>query len=181
MTANEVMAQLETILTEAPAESVPALLGDLERLKMVLWAKLMHGSVPQAQPALGDETLLSIPQVAERLKIPVARCYELARHRDGLPVIRIGKYLRVSPTELTAWLGQQKKGLDKRLSFAYSRSHDRTRTTPHPKTPGSDARGTRRASGGDGQLHRTAGTGRNGHQGTACSVGAGVRPTGTEK
>ncbi len=28
----ELLTQLETILTEAPAESVPALLGDLERL-----------------------------------------------------------------------------------------------------------------------------------------------------
>ena len=160
---------------------MPALLGDLEELKMVLWARLMKGSIPQAKPALGDEVLLTIPQVAERLSIPVQRTYELARHQAGLPTIRLGKSLRVSPTELTAWLGQQKKGLDKRLSFAYSRSHDRKRTTPHPKTPGSDARGTRRASGGDGQLHRTAGTGRNGHQGTACPVGAGDSPTGTEK
>ncbi len=109
MIPDALLTQLEKTLTEAPAESVPALLGDLERLKMVLWAKLMHVAVPQAQPALGDETLLSIPQVAERLKIPVARCYELARYQDGLPTIRLGKSLRVSPTELAAWLGQQKK------------------------------------------------------------------------
>ncbi len=159
MTANELIAQLEQAAADVSAEQVPALLGGVEKVRATLWVRLMKGSIPQAKLALGDEVLLTIPQVAEHLSIPVQRTYELARHQGGLPTIRLGKSLRVSPTELTAWLGQQKKGLDKRLSFAYSRSHDRTRTTPHPKTPGSDAKGTRRGSGGDGQLHRTAGTG----------------------
>ncbi len=175
------IAELEKVLVDTPTEHVPVLLGELERIKVSLMSKLMQASVPKAEPALGEEVWLTIPQVAERLGIPIQRAYELARHQGGLPTIRLGKSLRVSPTELTAWLGQQKQGLDKRLSFSYSRSHDRKRTTPHPKTPGSDARGTRRASGCEGQLHRTTGTGRNGHQGTACSVGAGVSPTGTEK
>ncbi len=73
MIPDSLLTQLEKTLTEAPAESVPALLGDLERLKMVLWARLMKGSIPQAKPALGDEVLLTIPQVAERLSIPVQR------------------------------------------------------------------------------------------------------------
>ncbi len=176
-----VLTDLEKAVATVPSEHAPALLGELERVKAVLWARIMRESLQPTTPALGEEVWLTIPQVAERLGIPIQRAYELARHQGGLPTIRLGRSLRVSPTELTAWLGQQKKGLDKRLSFAYSRSHDRTRTTPHPKTPGSDAKGTRRGSGGDGQLYRTAGAGRNGHQGTACSVGAGVSPTGTEK
>ncbi len=177
----DLLAQLEKAAADLPAEQVPGLLGDLERLKAGLWARLMHVAVPQAQPALGGETLLSIPQVAERLKIPVARCYELARYQDGLPTIRLGKSLRVSPTELTAWLGQQKKGLDTRLASTYSAHHARYGIKTTAKTSRVDPAAVGHGGRRDGQLHRPAGTGRNGHQGTACSVGAGVRPAGTEK
>ncbi len=181
MTANEVIAQLEQAAAGVPAEQVPALLGGVERLRATLWVRLMKGSIPQAKPALGDEVLLTIPQVAERLSIPVQRTYELARHQGGLPTIRLGKSLRVSPIELTAWLGQQKKGLDKRLAFTYSSHRARHGIKTTAKTSRVDPAAVGHGGRRDGELHRPAGTGRNGHQGTACSVGAGVRPTGTEK
>ena len=139
------LTELEKVLSDAPEASIPALLGNLERLKMVLWAKLMHMAVPQAQPALGEETLLSIPQVAERLKIPVARCYELARYQGGLPTIRLGKSLRVSPSELTAWLARPpKKGLDNGLCQRHSGHHDPQRTA---KTTNRSQRDASRVSG----------------------------------
>jgi len=106
---NQVMSELEKIVINVPTDNIPMLIGELEKLRVTLWARIVGEMVSQKNNPIIDESLLSIPQVAERLKIPVARCYELARYQDGLPTIRLGKSLRVSPTELTAWLGQQKK------------------------------------------------------------------------
>ena len=100
-----VLTDLEKAVATVPSEHAPALLGELERVKAVLWARIMRESLQPTTPALGEEVWLTIPQVAERLGIPIQRAYELARHQGGLPTIRLGKSLRVSPTELTAWLG----------------------------------------------------------------------------
>ncbi len=106
---NDMMNDLQKAVIDVPTSDIPVLIGELEKLRVTLWARIVGEMVSQKNNPIIDESLLSIPQVAERLKIPVARCYELARHQDGLPTIRLGKSLRVSPTELTAWLGQQKK------------------------------------------------------------------------
>jgi excisionase family DNA binding protein len=44
--------------------------------------------------------------VAERLAVPQTYAYELAR-QNRLPVIRLGKYVRVASEELEKWLSQQ--------------------------------------------------------------------------
>lgn len=107
----ELVTSLERLEQELPfwdpAACLP-LLGLLERLKALAWVKILgHQGAPN-QTADGHEQdqLLTIPQVAERLAIPTGHAYELAR-RDVLPVVRVGKYVRVSQASLTKWIGRQ--------------------------------------------------------------------------
>ena len=51
--------------------------------------------------------LLTIQQVAEILGIGQTRAYAL--RRDGLPVIRVGRKLRVSSTRLKEWIEQHEQ------------------------------------------------------------------------
>lgn len=116
----QVVIGLEKAIADAEVTDIPMLVAELERAKALAWAKLVNGMRSQGGPQVNDQPLWGIPQVAEYLNIPVSRAYELARYQDGLPTIRLGKSLRVSPTELTAWLGQQKKGLDNGLCQRHS-------------------------------------------------------------
>ncbi len=51
--------------------------------------------------------LLTIRQVAEILRIGQSKAYAL--RRDGLPVIRVGRALRVSSTSLQEWIEQHEQ------------------------------------------------------------------------
>ncbi len=47
--------------------------------------------------------LLTAPQVAARLRVPLHRAYELIReHR--IPAVRIGRQVRVDPDALELWI-----------------------------------------------------------------------------
>jgi excisionase family DNA binding protein len=108
MADHECVTRLEQLEQELPrwdrAACLP-LLGLLERLKALAWVQIVGSPL---DPADGPEPdrLLTIPQVAERLAIPPGHAYELAR-RDVLPVVRFGKYVRVSQANLTRWIAQQ--------------------------------------------------------------------------
>jgi excisionase family DNA binding protein len=47
--------------------------------------------------------LLRIPEVAEILAVSPQRAYELAR-KDLLPVVRVGRQVRVDPGRLEEWI-----------------------------------------------------------------------------
>ena len=47
--------------------------------------------------------LLRIPEVAQMLDVSVQRAYELAR-TDMLPVVRVGRQVRVHPEKLQKWI-----------------------------------------------------------------------------
>jgi len=47
--------------------------------------------------------LLNIPQVCKMLSLSRTKVYELI-HMEGLPVVRFGKAVRVSPRSLQEWL-----------------------------------------------------------------------------
>ena len=54
--------------------------------------------------ATGQETWLTVPQVAEELQIPRTRAYELIQ-RGALPAVRIGeRSIRVNRRELERFL-----------------------------------------------------------------------------
>ncbi len=54
--------------------------------------------------------LLTIPQVAKSLGLSRAMVYLLISN-EGLPVVRFGRAMRVSPTSLNLWLQKREQGL----------------------------------------------------------------------
>jgi excisionase family DNA binding protein len=56
------------------------------------------------------ETLLTVKDVAELLRVPVSWVYDRARKRslDRLPAMRLGKYWRFREEDIVAWLRRQK-------------------------------------------------------------------------
>jgi excisionase family DNA binding protein len=55
-------------------------------------------------------TLLTVPEVADRLRLRPARVYEIAR-KGVLPVVRLGRQVRISEHALQAWLDAGGSGL----------------------------------------------------------------------
>jgi excisionase family DNA binding protein len=131
-------------------EEIPSLLGAVEELRAVLWAKMLR--VPEqterATGASGDE-LLTVPEVAAELKFTTAYVYEAVR-RHELGAVRKGKYVRIRRADLAAWLeGRRPRALDvgaaAQDSFPHGRSRGRAsgRRTPagsvKPLHPSKDA------------------------------------------
>jgi len=97
-----IISDLEQEIARVGQATYPALLGELERVKALLWDKLMHGhQVPQ--PTTNEKDLLTIPEVAPRLKLSVYRTYELAR-QGKLRTVKIGKSVRVPPAAVSEFL-----------------------------------------------------------------------------
>ena len=136
MADHEVITRLEQLAQELPLWDRAAclsLLGLLERLKAQAWVQILGSRGAPHETADGHELdrLLTIPQVAERLAIPTGHAYELAR-RDVFPVVRVGKYVRVSQASLTRWIGQQTT-LERRIDNGPLGLHSGTRM-PHART-----------------------------------------------
>ena len=92
---------LETWVRSAPVEELPALAGDLERLKVLAYARLMQ------RPEAPNGHLLTPLQVAERLNVPESFVYEAAR-RKQLESKRVGKkYIRFTEATVAAYLAKQ--------------------------------------------------------------------------
>jgi excisionase family DNA binding protein len=70
--------------------------------------------LPQSHISESDccDTLLTVAEVAELLRVPVSWVYERTRRRgiDRLPHLKIGKYLRFSHQEVANWL-QRMRGI----------------------------------------------------------------------
>ena len=58
------------------------------------------------------DSLLTIEDVAELLKLPTSWVYERTRRRssDRIPGFRLGKYWRFRHAEVLAWLERQRRG-----------------------------------------------------------------------
>ena len=112
------LEQLDGELTAWPSADCTQLLGMLERVRVSAWAKVLGSSraSPQALSRQDGGQLLTVPEVAERLAIPEGYAYELAR-RGVLPVVRLGKYVRVPLAEFETWVGQQ-TSLERRIDRA---------------------------------------------------------------
>ncbi len=57
-----------------------------------------------------NEELLTVPELADRLKVPVSWIYQRTRGRgrDRLPHLKIGKYLRFEEQAVQSWLGRHR-------------------------------------------------------------------------
>ncbi len=60
-------------------------------------------------PSTGERTWLTVPEVAEELRIPRTRCYELIQ-QGSLPAVRIGeRSIRVNRRELERFLLENRR------------------------------------------------------------------------
>lgn len=58
------------------------------------------------------DSLLTVSEVAELLKVPVSWVYDRTRKRglDRIPGFRLGKYWRFDAAEVRVWLERQRSG-----------------------------------------------------------------------
>lgn len=56
-----------------------------------------------------NSTLLTVGELASRLRVPVSWVYSRSRQRgqDSIPCVRVGKYYRFYLSEVLAWLENQ--------------------------------------------------------------------------
>lgn len=91
-----------SLINTLPPETAKALcLGLLVLEKALMMRALMGASNGQVE---GE--LLTIPEVAKRLKVSEYRAYELAR-QGVLKSVRLGKSVRVKPEDLAAYVAEQ--------------------------------------------------------------------------
>jgi len=85
------MADVERLAGILPAEQLPDLVGDLERLKAVAMTRLLEDAAPNASSNEPDQ-LLTVEEAAGRLAVSKDHLY---RHADEFPFS-----VRVSPQVL---------------------------------------------------------------------------------
>jgi len=129
---------LEEISQLDPME-IPEILGELEKVKVALWGRLMN---PPSQPERKAEPeanrLLSIPAVAQRLGCTKAFAYDLVRKKI-LPSVQLSlRNTRVKESDLNRCLTMKKK-IDNPLSLTYSTNYERVRAKENSQTNGTDA------------------------------------------
>jgi len=158
MEASTLMVLLEEAIAQGKDVSPPDLLGALERLKAMLWSKMLTMSCSSTANQFSEAAaLLTMPQVAKRLSIPEGRAYELAR-QGKLPTVRVGKYVRVAEVELETWIARQ-TAVDRR-SGKDLRDFHRVRGRSEDRTPArADMRGhsngRKKVGPASSKLHRT--------------------------
>ena len=154
--------QLDQVLSQSLSTDCPDLIAIGERFTAQVRLKMMQGGGPySAQASLEKEEFLDIKQVARLLKIHVSSAYELARLKDGLPVMRMGRNMRVKYSDLLRWADEQKKnGVDTELDHWYSlQCRDRKSIQKAQKKNGADPSPIGRKVGRNFQHSRKMGTG----------------------
>ena len=73
-------------------------------VKLFLWSLVAGAPVPNEVNADG---LLTVPEAAAKLRVPSQYVYELIR-RGALTSVRFGKYVRVEPADLAAYIMRHK-------------------------------------------------------------------------
>jgi excisionase family DNA binding protein len=92
---------LEAILDPADPTELLALSGELQGRA---WSQL----APKASTSEGDR-LVDMDEVARVLGVPVAHARELGR-RGELPVVNVGRYVRVRAGALAEWMALRERG-----------------------------------------------------------------------
>jgi excisionase family DNA binding protein len=143
-----VLDELELLLAQVPTEDLPDLLGHLERLRLGGTLRLVAGlrATPlPPPPAVDPTTLLTVAEVAGRLKITSWSVYDLVR-RDRLPGVRLGRALRVRQVDLEAYV--HGRPVDDGAYTMYASRDDGSHAPAAAAVPrGEPARPRRRAPG----------------------------------
>jgi predicted DNA-binding transcriptional regulator AlpA len=109
-TLAEIIANPQKV-QDLPAESIPAVLGEIEHIRASLWARMMsaNGNSPshEQQKVGGEDKLLTAEEAAAILKVSSRWLY---RHAKKLPFTRrlSRKVLRFSEAGLRKWQGARR-------------------------------------------------------------------------
>jgi len=129
---------LERAISSVSVDDLPALSGELERLRATALVRMVtpQVSTPSADTSRSDEDrYLTMRQVNERTRLSLSHLYEMARTGE-LPVKPMGcatggkkpRGYRVLLSDLRAWeRSRGSSGLDNHLSSMLISSHDRRR------------------------------------------------------
>lgn len=99
---------LDTLIADpAKAATLPPEVAQILLIRMAsIHALLIQRALMVAQKGQEECGLLTIKDVAARLKLSTYRAYELAR-QGGLKSVRLGKSVRVKPEDLAEYLTRQ--------------------------------------------------------------------------
>jgi excisionase family DNA binding protein len=111
----DLLLSLERTINTAGQPHLVELLGGLERLKAILWQRLVSVTTTRTAPLAIDsvEELrhLTPQQVAESLSLKAAYVHELCR-TGRIPATKSGKYWMISVGGLRQWLAYPKRDVD---------------------------------------------------------------------
>ena len=102
--AAKLLADLETRVSQAPVSELPALLGTLEKVKVMGWGRMLTTHNGQGTPT--PTQFLTPQEVAGRLGVNVSYVYELARAKK-LKSTKMGKYRRFDEAAVQAFQASQ--------------------------------------------------------------------------
>ena len=92
-------------MSDVRARELAAVARDLAALAARVAELATCADAPGAEPVDGGpRKLLKVCEVVERLSLPKARIYSLAREGRIGGVVRIGRQLRFNPLELEVWI-----------------------------------------------------------------------------
>jgi excisionase family DNA binding protein len=105
------VAYLEQVVADVSVSEIPALLADLERFRLTLWARWVTGVSPAASNGFSTngESLLSVSQAARFLGISrtALRRLEAGGHLTG---VRIGRRLLFRKETLVRFAEDRERG-----------------------------------------------------------------------
>ncbi len=99
----ELLDSLERIIAQSKPDGCPSLLGELERLKALVWRKMVH---PEPPP-IGDQgRYLTVQEVANRFGVTDKWLY---RHKKKLPHSQPSRKVLLFPEKATErWFANRK-------------------------------------------------------------------------
>ena len=106
MTLQHLLDELPAVIAETPSDALGAVMAQLAACQSAVAARLLngqHGAAERRLPPFEADSLLTIPQVAERLNVPKSYAYELVRQQK-LDAVRLGKYVRVAQETLAKYI-----------------------------------------------------------------------------
>jgi len=92
-------------IPEVPAAELPAILAELERVKALLWARLVAGNGGGHETRGKEDRMLDVTAAAERSGMSKAWLYQ---NHQGLPFAKkVGRKVLFSEAGLTRWLASR--------------------------------------------------------------------------
>ncbi len=139
----DLRSTIESYLAQAGAEGAVDVRAELERARAFVELLQQRQAGARGPTGPADDRLLTLPEVATLLQVPEEHAREMGR-RGELPILNVGRYVRVRLSTLRQWIdGNERKGLDQRLSTVLNRRRDRKRRRALATEARPDADGVR--------------------------------------